>query len=122
MLNIQAIEDLINMYANSKDSSFLIRNLTEEFLAVRQIGDHIPEKKLVGIFDNKDLIAKSSELFRIKKIEVFIVIDYVFFTLYEIFGLKGNQNKHHSNYKCFLEIKQIFGNILGCKDYKEIVI
>ena len=122
MSNINSIENLINGYANSRDSSFLIRNVTEEFLAVRPSGDHIPEKKLVGIFDNKDLVAKSSELFSIEKIRVFIAIEYVFFTLHEIFSLKGNQNKDYSTYKSILEIKQIFGNILGCIDHEELVI
>ena len=35
MSNIKAIENLINGYAASKDSSFLIPNVTEDFLAVR---------------------------------------------------------------------------------------
>ena len=35
MSDIKAIDDLINGYANSKDSSFLIPNLTEDFLTFR---------------------------------------------------------------------------------------
>ena len=122
MSNIKKIEDLINGYANSKDFSFLMRNVTEEYLAVGPSGTHISEKKLFGIFDNKDLVAKSSELFRIEKIEVFIAIAYAFFALHEIFSFKGNQNKDNSTYKCILEIKQVFRNILGCKDHKELMI
>ena len=37
MSSIQAIENLINGYATSEDSSFLIPNVTEDFLAVGQV-------------------------------------------------------------------------------------
>ena len=62
MSNTKAIEDLINGYATSEDSSFLIPNVTEDFLAVRPSGNPISAKGLVGMFDSKDLIAESSEL------------------------------------------------------------
>ena len=41
MSSIKAIEDLINGYATSEDSSFLIPNVTEDFLAVRPSGNPI---------------------------------------------------------------------------------
>ena len=41
MSSTQAIENLINGYAISKDSSFLIPNATEDFLAVRPSGNPI---------------------------------------------------------------------------------
>ena len=41
MSNTQAIENLINGYATSEDSSFLIPNAIEDFLAVRPSGDPI---------------------------------------------------------------------------------
>ena len=103
MSDIKAIEDLIDGYANSKDSSFLIPNVTEDFLAVRPSGNPISAKNLVGMFDSKDLEAESSELIRIHKIEIFSEIAYAVFTLNEIFSFKGNQNKDLSTYTCIFK-------------------
>ena len=103
MSNIKAIEDLINGYANSKDSSFLIPNVTEDFLAVRPSGNPISAEKLVGMFDSKDLVAESSELIKIHKIEIFDEVAYAVFTLNEIFNFKGNQNKDLSTYTCIFK-------------------
>ena len=103
MSDIKAIQDLINGYANSKDSSFLIPNVTEDFLAVRPSGNPISAKNLVGMFDSKDLEAESSELIRIHKIEIFSEIAYAVFTLNEIFSFKGNQNKDLSTYTCIFK-------------------
>ena len=105
MSDIQAIQDLIDGYANSKDSSFLIPNVTEDFLAVRPSGNPISAKKLVGMFDSKDLEAESSELIKIHKIEIFIEVAYAVFTLNEIFSFKGNQNKDLSTYTCIFKNK-----------------
>ena len=103
MSDIEAIEDLINGYANSKDSSFLIPNVTEDFLAVRPSGNPISAEKLVGMFDSKDLVAESSELIKIHKIEIFDEVAYAVFTLNEIFNFKGNQNKDLSTYTCIFK-------------------
>ena len=103
MSDIKAIEDLIDGYANSRDSSFLIPNVTEDFLAVRPSGNPISAKNLVGMFDSKDLEAESSELIRIHKIEIFSEIAYAVFTLNEIFSFKGNQNKDLSTYTCIFK-------------------
>ena len=103
MSDIKAIEDLINGYANSKDSSFLIPNVTEDFLAVRPSGNPISAEKLVGMFDNKDLVAESSELIKIHKIEIFDEVAYAVFTLNEIFNFKGSQNKDLSTYTCIFK-------------------
>ena len=103
MSHIKAIEDLINGYANSKDSSFLIPNVTEDFLAVRPSGNPISAEKLVGMFDSKDLVAESSELIKIHKIEIFDEVAYAVFTLNEIFNFKGNQNKDLSTYTCIFK-------------------
>ena len=103
MSDIKAIKDLINGYANSKDSSFLITNVTEDFLAVRPSGNPITAEKLVGMFDSKDLIAESSELIKIHKIEIFDEVAYAVFTLNEIFNFKGNQNKDLSTYTCIFK-------------------
>ena len=71
MSSTQAIENLINGYAISEDSSFLITNATEDFLAVRPSGNPISAKGLVGMFDSKDLVAESSELIKTHKIEIY---------------------------------------------------
>ena len=67
-------------------------------MAVRPSGNPISAKGLVGMFDNKDLVADSSELIKIHKIEIFGEIAYAVFTLNEIFSYKGNQNKDLSTY------------------------
>ena len=103
MSDIKAIEDLINGYANSKDSSFLIPNVTEDFLAVRPSGNPISAKELVGMFDNKDLVAESSELVKKHKIEISGEIAYAVFTLNEIFSFKGNPNKDLATYTCIFK-------------------
>jgi len=72
MSNTKAIEDLINGYATSEDSSFLIPNVTEDFLAVRPSGNPISAEGLVGMFDSKDLVAESSELIKTHKIEIMV--------------------------------------------------
>ena len=103
MSSTQAIENLINGYATSEDSSFLIPNVTDDFLAVRPSGNPISAKNLVGMFDSKDLEAESSELIRIHKIEIFSGVAYAVFTLNEIFSFKGNQNKDLSTYTCIFK-------------------
>ncbi len=67
----QAIGNLINGYATSEDSFFLIPNATEDFLAVRPSGNPISAKGWVRMFDSKDLVAESSELIKTHKIEVY---------------------------------------------------
>ena len=107
MTNTKAIEDLIEGYANSKDSSFLIPNTTEDFLAVRPSGNPISANGLVRMFDSKDLVAESSELVKIHKIEIYGEIAYAVFTLKEIFSYKGNQNKDLSTYTCIFKNENI---------------
>ena len=61
------------------------------------------------MFDNKDLVAESSELVKTHKIEIYgkiaFKVAFAVFTLNEIFSYKGNQNKDLSTYTC------IFRNI-----------
>ncbi len=101
MSSIQAIENLINGYAISENSSFLIPNATEDFLAVRPSGNPISAQGLVGMFDSKDLVAESSELIKTHKMEIYG--DIAVFTLNEIFSYKGNQNKDLSTYTCIFK-------------------
>ena len=103
MTNIKSIEDLIEVCANSEDSSFLIPNATEDFLSVRPSGNPISAKGLVGMFNSKDLVADSSALVKTHKIEIFGDMTYAIFTLNEIFSYKGNQNKDLSTYTCIFK-------------------
>ena len=103
MSSTKAIENLINGYAISEDSSFLIPNATEDFLAVRPSGNPISAQGLVRMFDSKDLVAESSELIKIHKIEIYGEMAYAVFTLNEIFSYKGNQNEDLSTYTCIFK-------------------
>ena len=103
MTNIKSIEDLIEVCANSEDSSFLIPNVTEDFLSVRPSGNPISAKGLVGMFNSKDLVADSSALVKTHKIEIFGDMTYAIFTLNEIFSYKGNQNKDLSTFTCIFK-------------------
>ena len=105
MSDIKAIDDLINGYANSKDSSFLIPNLTEDFLTFRPSKNPISAIKLIEMFNSKYLVAESSELIKIHKIETFVEVAYAVFTLNEIFTVKENQNKDLSTYTCISKNK-----------------
>ena len=78
MSSTQAVENLINGYTTSENSSFLIPNATEDFLAVRPSGNPISAQGLVGIFDKKDLVAESSELINTDKIEIYSDTAYPF--------------------------------------------
>ena len=60
MSSRKPIENLINGYSTSEDSSFLIPNATEDFLAVRPSGNSISATGLVGLFDSKELVTESS--------------------------------------------------------------
>ena len=71
MSSNQAIANLINGYAISEDSPFLIPNATEDFLAVRPSENPISAQGLVGMFDSKDLVAESLELIKTHKIEIY---------------------------------------------------
>ena len=103
MSSTKAIENLINGYAISEDSSFLIPNATEDFLAVRPSGNPISAKGLIGMFDSKDLVSESSELIKIHKIKIHGDMAYAVFTLNEIFIYKGNQNIDISTYTCIFK-------------------
>jgi len=93
MSSTKAIENLINGYATSEDSSFLIPNATDDFLAVRSSVNQISALGAVGMFDSKELVAESSELIKTHKFEIYGEIAYAVFTLNEIFIYKRSQNK-----------------------------
>ena len=122
MYYIKAKEPFIKGYANSKYSSFLIPNATEDFLIIRPSGNPISAKNLVGIFENKDLVAESSELLKPHKIEIFGKVINAVFTLNEIFILKVIKTRTFQHIHAFLIPKMIFGNIIGCKDHKDLLI
>ena len=97
MTNTKSIEDLIEGYANSKDSSSLISNETEDFLAVRPSGNRTPAKGLVGMFNRKVLVSEPSALVKTHKIDIYGEIASAVFTFNDIFSCKDNQNKDLSN-------------------------
>ena len=109
MSDSQSIKDLINGYTASEDSSFLIPNVTANFLAIRPSGNPISAKGLVSMFDNKDLVAEKKELIKIHRIEISGIFAFAVFTLKEVFIYKGKQNKDLSTYTC------IFKNEKGWK-------
>ena len=121
MTNIKSIEDLIEGYANSEDSSFLIPNATQDFLAVRPSGNPISAKGLVGMFNSKDLVADSSALVKTHKIEIFGDMAYAVFILNEIFSYKEIKIQIFQLILAFLKMKMALGNILGCKDLKVLL-
>ena len=108
MTDIKAIQDLINGYAKSENSSFLIPNVTKDFLAVRPSGNPISAEGLVRMFNNKDLVAESSELIKTHKIEIFEGIAFAVFSLKEVFSYKDNQNIDLATYTCIF--KKEIGN------------
>ena len=122
MSNTQSIENLINGYATSEDSSFLIPNVTLDFLAVRQSGNPISAKGLVGMFDNKDLVAESSELIKTHIIEIYGEIAYAVSLWLKSSVIKEIKIKIFQLILAFLKMKMAHGNMPGCKDHKELLI
>jgi len=69
MSNFKDIEDLINGYATRRDFSFLIPNVTEDFLAVRPSGNPISAQGLVGMFDIKDFVQNHQNISKPMKLK-----------------------------------------------------
>ena len=112
MTNIQAIENLINGYATSEDSSYLIPHATEDFLAVRPSGNPISAQGLVGMFDSKDLIAESSELIKTCSIEISCQIVYACPLWMKSSVIKEIKIKIFQLTLAFLKMKAVHGNML----------
>ena len=72
MTNNKLIEDLIEGYADSENSSFLIPNATKDFIAVRPSGNPLSAEGLAEMFNSKDLVAESSALVKTHKIEILV--------------------------------------------------
>ena len=87
MAKTKIIEDLIEGYVNSEDSSSLISNKTEDFLAVRPSGNLTPAKGLVGMFNSKVLVAELSAQVTTHKIEIYGEMASAVFIFNEIFQL-----------------------------------
>ena len=115
MSNIKAIEDLINGYATSEDSSFLIPNVTEDFLAVNRVEIQYLLRDL-GMFDSKDLVAESSELIKTQKFKFSEIAAIQFLKMKSCY--KGNQNKDLSTYTCiFKNVNGILYSWMDLKNY-----
>ncbi|KGG14178.1 MULTISPECIES: DUF3804 family protein [Prochlorococcus] len=95
----QHIEALIKGFANrAENKSFLISNVTDDFLAIRPSGNPITAEALVGMYSNADLLVELSELVKIHRLEVNSDWGFAAFTLKEAFSFKGQQNNDLSSY------------------------
>jgi len=95
----QQIETLIKGFANrAQNKSFLISNVTDDFLAIRPSGNPISAEGLVGMYDNADLVIEHSELVKIHRLEANSDWGFAAFTLKEAFSYKGDQNNDLSSY------------------------
>ena len=95
----QQIEALVNGFANrAENKSFLLTNVTDNFLAIRPSGNPITAEALVGMYSNADLIVELSELVKIHRLEEYSDWGFAAFTLKEAFSYKGEQNNDLSSY------------------------
>ena len=95
----QQIEALIKGFANrTENKSFLISNVTDDFLAIRPSGNPITAEGLVGMYNNSDLVVELSELVKIHRLEANSDWGFSAFTLKEAFSYKGEQNNDLSSY------------------------
>ncbi len=93
------IEALIKGFANrDENKSFLISNVTDDFLAIRPSGNPITAEALVGMYNNADLVVELSELVKIHRLEENSDWGFAAFTLKEAFSYKGEQNNDLSSY------------------------
>ena len=92
MSNIKAIENLINGYAASKDSSFLIPNVTEDFLAVRPSGNPINAEGFAKMISG-DVVQEKAEITKIHRLEFLSDnVSLCIFTLGSKFTYQGVPN------------------------------
>jgi len=95
----QQIEALIKGFANRADNkSFLISNVTHDFLAIRPSGNPIAAEGLVAMYNNDELVVDLSELVKIHRLEANSDWGFSAFTLKEAFSYKGEQNNDLSSY------------------------
>ncbi|WP_041391600.1 DUF3804 family protein [Prochlorococcus marinus] len=100
----QSIEALIKGFANrSENKSFLISNVTENFLAIRPSGNPITAEDLVGMYNNADLVVEVSELVKIHRLEANADWGFAAFTLKEQFSYKGENNNDLSSYSMIFQ-------------------
>ncbi len=109
-LDSQQIEALIKGFANRADNkSFLIANVTDDFLAIRPSGNPITADALVAMYSNEDLIVELSELVKIHRLEAYRDWGFAAFTLKELFSFKGEPNNDLSSYSMiFKKIDEIW--------------
>ena len=98
-LDSNQIESLIKGFANrTENKSFLLLNVTDDFLAVRPSGNPITAEGLIGMYNNADLVVELSELVKIHRLEANSDWGFSAFTLKEAFSYKGEQNNDLSSY------------------------
>ena len=95
----QQIEALIKGFSNrAENKSFLIANVTSDFLAIRPSGNPITAEALVEMYNNADLVVQLSELVKIHRLEANLDWGLAAFTLREAFSYKREQNNDISTY------------------------
>ncbi len=95
----QQLEALIKGFASrDQNNSFLISNVTDDFLAIRPSGNPITAEALVGMYKNANLVVELSELVKIHRLEANSDWGFAAFTLKEAFRYKGQQNNDLSSY------------------------
>ena len=95
----QQLEALIKGFANrAENKSFLISNVTDNFLAIRPSGNPITAEGLVEMYNNADLVVELSELVKIHRLEASLDWGFAAFTLKEEFSYKGQRNNYLSSY------------------------
>ena len=93
------VEALIKGFANrAENKSFLLSNVSSDFLAIRPSGNPITAQGLVGMYENEDLVVELSELVKIHRLETYSEWGYAAFTLREEFIYKGEENNDLSSY------------------------
>ena len=95
----QKIEYLVKGFANrAENKSFLISNVTGDFLAIRPSGNPITAEELVGMYNNSDLVVVLSELVKVHRLEAYSDWGFAAFTLKESFTYRGEPNNDLSSY------------------------
>ena len=98
------LDALIQGFADrAQNKTFLIANVTDDFLAIRPSGN----PGLLAMYDNADLVMELSELVNMHRLGANSNWGFAAFTLKEAFSYKGERNNDLSSYS--LIFKKIDG-------------
>jgi hypothetical protein len=106
----QQLEAFIHGFAyRFQNKTFLPANTTNDFLAIRPIGNPITAQGLAGMYDSDDLVIELSELVKIHRLEANSDWGFTAFTLREAFSYKGDMNNDLATYSLvFQKIESIW--------------